>query len=320
MMTVDHTDALSSPCREMTEAMARQSSEYAVSDYFAVALSEFRQLGFSDSTAQAFIDDAIDSRQKMIQWMSQIVDYCHFTTETTEIAINCLDRYFASSREARQLWSAKHCNESERNQCQHEYQLAAVACLYIVVKVHEPKCLSPSSLADLSRGLYQPHDVERMERRVRNMLKWRVHLPTTSACIIQLIAGLQGFDETLVETCFDLAKLQVELAWRAHQHLTSIYTFSTMTLAAAAVQNALECLGYVLSAPLVSEKAVETVQGALLSLLATNSSSGKTTVERSRWVCLPSTVISSHCVTNANLACFCHSPRSSSSILVKERH
>jgi Cyclin, N-terminal domain len=311
MMIVDHTDALSSPCREMTEAMARQSSEYAVSDYFAVALSEFRQLGFSESTAQAFIDDAIDSRHKMIQWMSQIVEYCHFTAETTEIAINCLDRYFASSREARQLWSAKHCNESERNQCQHEYQLAAVACLYTVVKVHEPKCLSPSSLADLSRGLYQPHDVERMERRVLNVLKWRVHLPTTSACIIQLIAGLQGLDDPLVETCFDLAKLQVELV---HQHSTSIYTFSTMTVAAAAVQNALECLGFV---PLVTDKAVETVQGALLSLLATDTSSAKTTVERSRWVCIPSTAASSHCATNVTLACFCHSPRSS--ILVKER-
>jgi Cyclin, N-terminal domain len=313
MMDIDHTDSSSSSCSEMTEAMTRQSLDYAVSDYLTVALSELRQQGYSDATAQAFLDDAVDCRHKMIQWMGQIVDYCHFTSETTEIAINCLDRFVASSPEARRLLLAKHRNESDRNQCRQEYQLAAVACLYTVVKVHEPQCLSPTILAKLSQGMYQPRDVERMERRVLNALKWRVHLPTTSSCINQLISGLECFDETMAETCAELAKYQVELAWglAAQKHPTDVYTISTMTLAAAAVQNSLESLGFAVSSPLVNDETTDAVQETLLLLLAADSGSGKMPMDRSRLVYSPATVMSNQDTVKVNSACFRHSPRSS---------
>jgi Cyclin, N-terminal domain len=304
-----NTDSLCSSCSEITEAMSRQSAEYAVSDYFADALSELRQQDLSEMAVQAFLDDAVDCRHKMIQWMSQVVAYCDFSTETTEIAINCLDRFIASSPDIRRSLLGKHNSKSEFNQRRQEYQLVAVACLYTVVKVHEPQCLSPTSLANLGKGLYEPCELEWMELRILNALNWRVHLPTTSACIRQLVADLQCFDESLVETCVDLARRQVELAWGEHKYPAGIYTLSSMTLATAAVQNALESLGFTLSSPL-TDTALEAAQETSLLLLAADSHPGKLTTERSNLVYSPVTVISSHEDTTVNSEYFRNTPRS----------
>jgi Cyclin, N-terminal domain len=303
-----NTNSLSSSCSEITKAMTRQSSEYAASDYFEDALSELRQQGFSEVTVQAFLDDAIDCRHNMIQWMSQIVAYCHFSTETTEIAINCLDRFIASSPDIRRSLLGKHSSKSEFNQRRQEYQLVGVACLYTVVKVHEPQCLSPTSLANLGNGLYEPCELEWMELRILNALNWRVHLPTTSACIRQLVADLQCFDESLVETCVDLARRQVELAWGEYKYPAGIYTLSSMTLATAAVESALESLGFTLS-PL-TDTASEAAQETSLLLIAADSHPGKLTTERLNLVYSPTTVISSYEDTTVNSEYFCNTPRS----------
>jgi hypothetical protein len=314
MMDIDHSESFAS-CSEMTEVMARQALQYAVSDYLGAAVHELRQRGCSESTAQAFLDDAVDCRYKMIQWMAQIVDYCHFSSETTEIAINCLDRFIASSPEARRLLLAKHRSEADRNECRQEYQLAAVACLYTVVKVHEPQCLSPAILAKLSQGMYQPYDVERMERKVLNALQWRLHLPTTSTCISQLLSDMEHLDESFAQTCSDLAKYQVELAWglSAQQRPANVYTLDTMTLAASAVLNALESLGIVTSHPLLStvDKTTDSLQELLLLLLAAESSDAAVVLGRTSPVSTNNTVVSSEGHMKAKSTCFRHSPRSS---------
>lgn len=156
----------------------------------------------------------VTCRSKMLTWFLDIVDYFKYDKETVEIALNYLDRYDA---------------------CQDrlEYQLTCMAALYTAVKIHERTALHPKLVASLSQGQFQEDDVIQQERKLLQRLKWRLHPPTTSAFVRELLPLVPKEVRAVV---YELAQVQLQQALR----LSSFRATPTYILAYAAVLNALE--------------------------------------------------------------------------------
>ena len=108
------------------------------------------------------------AREAIAQWCYKIMTICHYTNETAEIAVSCLDRFTSS---------AKYGYQSLLDR--QQYQLAALTCVYTAVKIHEQQALSPDLVAKLSNGVFTKEHIEAMELRVLKGLKWRVNPATT---------------------------------------------------------------------------------------------------------------------------------------------
>eukprot|EP00957_Ditylum_brightwellii_P090415 6885513-Ditylum_brightwellii.AAC.1 len=68
-----------------------------------------------------------------------------------------------------------------------EFQLAAIACLYIAVKtegthrlfVRKVPPLTVSRLVELGRGVFSSETIIKMERKILAVLDWRMNPPTS---------------------------------------------------------------------------------------------------------------------------------------------
>ena len=111
--------------------LQQEENEYSCIDYL-LANEEMRK------KAAKPVDE--DCRVKMCEWCYQVVDFCKFRRETVGIGMTYLDRYLCTEKGKKALGDRK------------EYQLVAMTCLYIAIKLHEPLEMETSLLADLSRG------------------------------------------------------------------------------------------------------------------------------------------------------------------------
>jgi len=127
-------------------------------------------------------DEAVECRFKMCEWCYQVADFCKIRRETVLVAISCLDRYMGTL---------------SRSDAAH-YQLASIVCFYIAVKAQETTVLDINLVAELSRGLYDIHDIQQMELTVLVALQWRINGPTSYdfvRCYAETILG-SGSDST----------------------------------------------------------------------------------------------------------------------------
>jgi len=122
-----------------------------------------------DSLQQFNASDVIDAgcRKQMVQWCYEVVDFCELSHNSVEIAMSYFDRFLSTSQ--------GRCALNDKG----IYQLACMTALYTAVKVHEPICLDPSLLSNLSQGLYSPEQFEAMEKCILSALQWRMNPPTT---------------------------------------------------------------------------------------------------------------------------------------------
>jgi Cyclin, N-terminal domain/Cyclin, C-terminal domain len=60
----------------------------------------------------------------------------------------------------------------------HAFQLSAMTCLYIAVKLDQPRMLSLETMAHLSRGTFSRSQMQAMEMEILTNLEWHVHPPT----------------------------------------------------------------------------------------------------------------------------------------------
>ena len=88
--------------------------------------------------------------------------------ETAIIAMNFLDRYMCLP-----IHRAKRARSNRR-----EYQLIAMSCLYIAIKITEPSVMNATMIASLSRGVHKAEDIMCCERHILMSLKWRMNGPT----------------------------------------------------------------------------------------------------------------------------------------------
>lgn len=144
-------------------------------------------------------------RSKMVQWCYSVVDFARFSRETVYISISYLDR-FLSSNSPQSLVVLED---------RKDFQLAAMTCLYLAIKVHEPKIIETGLLSELSRGCYTPQDFQRMELNVLFDLKWHLHDPTPQSYLMYFLALIPSQkNNTRIDrkSVLELARYQIELS------------------------------------------------------------------------------------------------------------
>jgi hypothetical protein len=185
-----------------------------------------------------------DCRVKMCEWCYQVVDFCKFRRETVGIGMSYLDRYLCSKKGRRSLSDRK------------EYQLVAMTCLYIAIKIHEPLEMETSLLADLSRGCYTEMEFANMEQKILEALVWRLGGPTPLSYVQNLLLFLPDSIHSAVRgTIFDYARYQTELAIADHYFVK----LKPSIVGMAATLNAMEGIDPVLLPLRYQEKFIHTV-------------------------------------------------------------
>lgn len=198
------------------DAMRRQEIEYSVSDQLSNLL--------------ATIDSPfyVRGRIVMTKWCAEIADMFDFNRETVEIAFSLLDRFAVSP--------SGHSILIHRN----EFRLAVITAFYTAVKVHEAECMSPKIVSTISRDEYSCEDIEAMEFRMLNAIKWKVH-PPTAMSFIRTILDLfpcHLLQQSEHKSFLILAELQVQLAIESYNSCM----LSASSIGVAALFNAVECL------------------------------------------------------------------------------
>ena len=217
------------------QMMRQEETDYKCIDYL-VAFKEICRL------AAKPVDE--DCRVKMCEWCYQVVDFCKFRRETVGIGMSYLDRYLCSRKGRRSLSDRK------------EYQLVAMTCLYIAIKIHEPLEMETSLLADLSRGCYTEMEFANMEKKILEALVWRVSGPTSLSFAQNLLLFLPETVHSAVRgAVFDYARYQTELAIADHYFVKIKPSLTGM----AAVMNAMEGMDTSLLSAKFQSKFIHTV-------------------------------------------------------------
>jgi hypothetical protein len=217
-------------------AMRAQETTYIAPDYLR------GQCSYSDESPAMCIDDNLQQkvqnnsmdimevdaqcRVKMCEWCYQVVDYFKFQRETVQISMSYLDRYLAT-REG-QIYLGDRAI----------YQLAAITCLYVAIKVHEPMELDMSLLAELSRGSYGVPEIMEMEDSILGALGWKMNPPTAMAFAQHMLSLLPpSLSMDAKQALMDVARYQTELSLFDY---TASVLMKPSVVATAAVLNALE--------------------------------------------------------------------------------
>lgn len=216
--------------------LQQEENEYRVTDY----LKENEEMR---KKAAKPVDE--DCRVKMCEWCYQVVDFCKFRRETVGIGMTYLDRYLCSDSGKKALGDRK------------EYQLVAMTCLYIAIKLHEPLEMETSLLADLSRGCYTEMEFANMEQKILLALLWRVNGPTALGFVQNYLLFLpESVHSAVVLAVWDYARYQTEMAISDHTFVKMKPSITGI----AALLNAMEGMDDLLLTPKVVSKFVKTVQ------------------------------------------------------------
>ncbi|KAL7465145.1 hypothetical protein ACHAXS_005473, partial [Conticribra weissflogii] len=117
-------------------------------------------------------------RGKLIMWIYDVVDHYEIDRNTAGISLALFDLYL-----------------SKRNvTSEEEYQLVAMTCLYIAIKMHSHKKIPISAMSRLSKGHFESGHISNMEMRIMKSLNWYLN-PPTAAMFVDITAPLfQEFD------------------------------------------------------------------------------------------------------------------------------
>ena len=109
-----------------------------------------------------------DCRKSMVVWCQAVQKALQLHPETVWIATSYFDRYLSSGKGKSQ----------DVLQNKYKFQLAAITCFYIAVKINEPVELDVETLAKLCKGYYAESKILAMETDILFALEWRVSCPT----------------------------------------------------------------------------------------------------------------------------------------------
>lgn len=88
-------------------------------------------------------------REKICEWSFQVIDHFDYNREIVSISLNYLDRYLSV------------CVVNRK-----KFQLAAVTCLYLALKLYGSSSLKISSFVELSRGYFSGDHIIAMESAI----------------------------------------------------------------------------------------------------------------------------------------------------------
>lgn len=203
------------------QAMLKQEETgYTVEDYFQRLPLE---------TSYGLPVDAC-ARRQIGDWCIKIMDACSYSRDTAAVAMSCLDRFLATS-DGYQVVIDRSL-----------YQLAALTAVYMSIKIHCPKALSPDLVAMLSQGSYARLDIEAMERRMLLALRWRVNPPTVMDFLRMYLALIppESLDAHAREVVAELAGYQADLSILEFQFATvkaSHVAFASLLNAVQSIYN-----------------------------------------------------------------------------------
>jgi hypothetical protein len=147
-----------------------------------------------------------DCRMKMVEWCYQVTDFCKFKRQTVAVSMSYLDRFLSTS-----------CSSAlQARQFKRDYQLAAMTCLYIAIKLFEPMVMDTSLLSSISQGCYSESEISDMEKEILTSLGWRMNGPTSHDFLSHILEVLPPTAnkscKSIYRTLLDFSKFQVELA------------------------------------------------------------------------------------------------------------
>lgn len=129
-------------------------------------------------------------RRKICQWSFRVIDHFRLDREVVSVGMNILDRFLVAYQpkgESNKKASCP-CPACKRSVDGEMYQLAAMTCIYLAIKLHvdngsddeysRRKHFKLSTFAELSRGLFSADDIINMERVVLETVGWKLSTPT----------------------------------------------------------------------------------------------------------------------------------------------
>lgn len=227
--TVDHLKSLLdqettryAPCLDYLEAIATAAplppypSSSSTSSLSSRASSPVSSLGTDslvgqaeDATPPAAPDRVNEAwRRKLCEWSFEVVDHFGMEREVVSVAMNYLDRmvakFVARQQKQQRMEQEGKVNEDDvdaldeplpRHLAKRQFQLVAVASLYIAVKLHgeaeeldmDRRSLNVDVFVELSRGFFQAEAIEAMERNILFNLEWHLNPPTPLKFIASLM-------------------------------------------------------------------------------------------------------------------------------------
>lgn len=169
----------------------------------------------------------VTCRTKMAEWCFQVVDFCEFNRETVVISMSYLDRFLCTSLGEPALRDRKH------------FQLVSMCCLYIAIKLFEPREMEISLLSELSRGCYSEVEIAKMEEVILKALQWRMHPPTSANFVQQFVLlSTDAMNNDISSAFSKISRLQTVLVIDDY----SLVTCDPCSIALASVMNALEMI------------------------------------------------------------------------------
>lgn len=147
-------DIIATLCRQ-------ESTSYQCGDYLSPEFQTMRHdcpkhikleaplshASFESSNASGKINECW--REKICEWCYQVIDHFDFNREVVEISLSYLDRFLCT-----------------RTVTKKAFQLAAMTCLYMAIKLYEPTSLKISSIIELSRGYFTIEHIVAMENTI----------------------------------------------------------------------------------------------------------------------------------------------------------
>ena len=208
----------------------------------------------------------------MVQWCTQVTDYCEFSRETVAVALSYVDRYLSiisrattsSTATGQQQQPHHHFTDEQRAPLhdRREYQLLCMTALHTAIKIREPLEMDTELVAELSRGTYTAADVAWMEQQLLQVLGWRLAGPTSlDFCrhLVELVAAAANGDsdsDRVADAMVELCQLQTELASADYRFVP----LNPSTVAVSSILNAIEALGEDVIVPTARLVMVETIR------------------------------------------------------------
>jgi len=179
-------------------------------------------------------------REKMCEWGYKVCDHFRTSREIVAFAFSFLDR-FVDRHDGTSSGGVGYCCYDRTS-----FKLAAMTSLYMATKIFNPKHISITSLAELSRGEFDTHDIAEMERTILETLEWRLNPPTAQGFIdrvfdLFLPSGSIGGDDVDVDPSLAVAVYQRSVFFAE----LAVYDYSLITeqrvaVAIACIFNAME--------------------------------------------------------------------------------
>jgi len=161
------------------QSMRLQEQTFVITDY----LSRIRIFLSSESSLTASSPIHESFRREVVYWVYQVIDYLNLGRDTVEYCVRLIDLFLSSSNSLVQDFLHNRMS----------FQLLAMTCLTLAIKLNESKPLDFLSFFPLARGLFVKDDFVKMEAMILQVLDWRVLFPTAAVRLQYLNVTLRIF-------------------------------------------------------------------------------------------------------------------------------